>query len=462
MAVGLLILATLIGASTQVARGTDSKALGQMAGDAAVGSPDDVMTHHPTRIPRPTRTHRPTRTATLTYTPTASATPTATQTEAGLPTQTATASPTGTPTDTDTPSPSPKATTSPTPIGTATASTTATPTGTVTPTPDDRFGFTNTNSDPATPVSLLGITWWYSYDVASPGSPGSPGTQVAEVKLGSIGSTPIPVPTIQAAAKQYPGGYWIIGNEPNVPGPALVSSDFYAEQLQYYASAIKSADPSAQIVGRSVLNWSATCTGCATPFTSGESFTAGIRTSWANLYGGEPPIDVWALHAYPITWNSLPMTNALLVEQQITGISSYLATIPEQANKPIWLTEYGVLWGYDGIQEVSSGCASAPACYAPVGSFNSTAVTNYLTTLIPWMQTSGARYRLQRWFLYSTVGTAEAFATTYPGISLLDNSGTTLTTFGELYRQYANGQSVQRSSPTRPTPRSSASESPTQ
>ncbi len=287
-----------------------------------------------------------------------------------------------------------------------------------------------------TSVSVLGVTSWYLYNTLP--SPSPVGTQVAEIELGSIGATPIAVATIQAAAQQNPGAYWIIGNEPNVPGPTAVSTDFYAEQLQYYSSAIKGADPTAQIVGPNVLNWNFTCTGC-TAYTTGSSFTEGILTSWANLYGGDPPIDVWSLHAYPITWNALPMTNSSIVEQQITGMSNYLATIPSEANKPIWLSEYGVLWGYDGLQAVSSGCASAPNCFAPIGAYDTAATNAYLNTLIPWMQTTGAQYRLQRWFLFTTIGSAESFATTYPGISLMDSTGS-LTTFGQLYRQYATGQ----------------------
>src|SRR5690242_8331720 len=82
----------------------------------------------------------------------------------------------------------PSSTVSPTPSASATLS----PTATVTPTPtlDDRFAITNTGPIAApTALSLLGVTWWYSYNVASPGSPGGVGTQVAQIQLGSIGST---------------------------------------------------------------------------------------------------------------------------------------------------------------------------------------------------------------------------------------------------------------------------------
>jgi hypothetical protein len=330
--------------------------------------------------------------------------------------------------------PLPTATLTPTPTPRATATITATWTASPTPTPtmDGRFGVIVTGIGATSALNALGLTYWYSYGASTPGTPG---VEVAQI---SVAGTQVPATTLQAAARQFPGSYWIIGNEPNVPGQDNVSGDYYATQLEYYVTTIKGADPTAQIVGPNVLNWDYTCSGCY-GYTSGHTWVDSFRSSWASLYGGEPPIDVWSLHAYPISWDSLPMTNATIVEQQITGFSAYLGAISADQAKPIWLTEFGVIWGYDGYQGVSTGCAQGSGCIAPTGSFDTTAVTSYLNTLLPWFASAGPSYRLNRWFLYTTIGSPEPYATTYTGISLLNADGT-LTSFGQLYRQDATTQ----------------------
>jgi hypothetical protein len=157
---------------------------------------------------------------------------------------------------------------------------------------------------------------------------------------------------------------------------------------------------------------------------------------------------VWSLHAYDITWDKLPMTDVSTVEAQISEFSDYLAAIPADATLPVWLTEFGVIWGYDGFQGVSSGCATSPSCFAPTGSFDTTAVSTFLNGLVAWLATSGPQYRIDRWFVYTTVGSPEPYATTYAGISLFSSG--TLTADGQSYRDAALPTAMATSHPTPP------------
>ncbi len=300
----------------------------------------------------------------------------------------------------------------------------------------DQFGII-IGGDVPTALNQLGASWWYAYGNLP--SAQSPGSVVAQISLrpthGDISL--VPVATLQAAAQARPGSYWIIGNEPNNPGQDNVTPDQYIADYEYYASAIRGADPTAKLVGPNVLNFDFTCTGCG-GYESGHAWIDGLRSSWASQFGGEPDFDVWSVHGYAITWDQLPMTNAVTVEQQVSGLANYLAAIPADAGKPIWLTEFGILWAFDGYTGATTGCADAPNCLAPVGSYDQAAVDAFLTTLLPWLQANSSTYNLQKWFVYIASGQPEPNMTAFGGIALLTSLTTdaTLTESGQIYHQY--------------------------
>jgi len=167
-----------------------------------------------------------------------------------------------------------------------------------------------------------------------------------------------------------------------------------------------------------------------------------LRSAWATQFGGEPPIDVWAMHAYAIDWYNTPMTNATDIatdEQEIASFSTYLAGIPAHAAKPIWITEMGILWAYPGWTPVSSGCAAPPNCIAPTGTYDTAGVVNFLNQFIPWLKSNSSTYRLGKWFVYVSYGMPDPYQTQYGGISLLADTSPSpaLTQPGEAYQDLA-------------------------
>jgi hypothetical protein len=301
----------------------------------------------------------------------------------------------------------------------------------------DRFGVA-ANGDPTAALGPLGLSWFYRYGQTTPDVASH---RVAQISLrpGQASITRVPVATLSAAARANPGGYWLIGNEPNVPGQDNVSPADYVAELKYYADAIKGADPSARLVGPNVLNWDFTCSGCA-GITAGHAWVDQFRTAWASQYGGSPPLDVWGIHAYTITWDKLPMTDAPTVEAQVAGFADYLTTVPSEQRKPVWVSEFGIIWAYPGFNSVTSGCAAAPACIAPSGAYATGAVSSFLNDVLGWLSGNAARYRLERWFLYTTYPVPDAYATAFGGVALVDGTaaGGTLSNFGQIYRQYAS------------------------
>jgi hypothetical protein len=318
-----------------------------------------------------------------------------------------------------------------------------------TPQADPRFGII-VSGDVTSTLQALGVSWWYDYGQQAPGGPGNGVAQIAVNPTGSC-CVRVAAATLQAGALAHPGGYWIIGNEVNVGGQDSVSPSQYATELNYYASTIKGADPTAHIVGPNFLNWNATClSGCegnppGGPL--GSTWVPQLLSAWASQYGGEIPIDVWSIHLYAIDWSNTPMDNATdinAVKQDLAGFSNYLAGISSEAGKPIWVTEFGIVWASAGYPNVvQGGCArpfdSQGDCFASTGPYDSSGVAAYINQVVGWFATNGPTYRLERWFLYESFGIPEPYATTYEGISLLTDStsSATLTQFGQAYRQLA-------------------------
>jgi hypothetical protein len=319
-------------------------------------------------------------------------------------------------------------------LPTSTPTPTAIPT--VTPTAvNDHFGVI-VSSDLGTVLTETGLTWWYSFGNLTPsGGQGS----VAQISIKPNHTTiqRVPAATLTNAARAHPGSAWIIGNEPNVGGQDNVSATDYATELQYYASTIKGVDPTAKIVGPNVLNWDSTCTGCE-GYLSGSSWVKGSSGTSGLSAVAMSEIDVWSVHTYPITWDHTPMTDPTLAENDLTSMSGYLSSLSSEAHKPIWDTEFGLLWAYDGITDAPDGsCADGTSCFAPIGAYDQNAVTTWMNQFVGWLTANSSALRIQRWFLYTSFGTPESYATTYAGVSVVQGTapGSPLTASGQLYRQ---------------------------
>lgn len=280
----------------------------------------------------------------------------------------------------------------------------------------------------------LGLSWWYVYGLSTPSA--SPGHGVAHIAVNPANR--IPVATLQAGALAVPGGSWLIGNEPNVPGQDNITPQQYATELNYYASTIHAVDPKANLVGPNVLNWDATClSGCS--FTQGHGWTDQMRLTYLAQYGVNPPFATWGIHLYALDWYNTPMDSAADIasdEAEMGAFSAYLTNL--RLTQPIWLSEFGIVWAYPGWTVVPTGCAAPPVCIAPVGSYDQAGVTAFLTTFVHWLE--GNR-RVERWFLFSNSPYADTFATAPGGISLLTNPSTTAlpSASGTTYQSLANG-----------------------
>jgi hypothetical protein len=260
---------------------------------------------------------------------------------------------------------------------------------------------------------------------------------------------------LAALVGQYPPGTgWYIGGEANVPTQGNTSGAEYAPYFHEAAATIRSVDPTARIMAASVLNFVDTCRGCA-GFTSGRAWMDEFRAAYLALYGSEPPVDVWAIDSYVLDWERLPMIDAAFLPRQLTALRAYLDAIPEHAGKPIWLTEFGVIWAYESMRWVEQ---DGVVGVVPARAFRRDLLEAWLRDTVAWLETEGLRMGVERWFLFASQ--APEYETWYHGIELLEPNPEAqydpaapphrLSALGEQYAAYARASAPVPAAPTEP------------
>ncbi|MSQ40727.1 MAG: hypothetical protein EXR55_03525, partial [Dehalococcoidia bacterium] len=356
--------------------------------------------------------------------------------------------PTSTPTRPPTPTATPAPTSTPTrpPTPTPTPGPTATPAPTATPTPNLRYGVhlhTEVRGNPQAQRYFLEALGIQSYmdDRTDPAISGF--NKVLYVSVRPAGGLLSPGQITQIA-QTSPGAYWYLGGEANVESQDGLPGAEYAPVFYYYATEIKRVDPTAHLMSASVLNWDFTCRrvrvgvpedhGCSWD-TSGREWVTDFRTAYLAKYGQEPPVEVWPLDAYPLDWVHLPTVNHQVVIDQVVGMREYLDSIPDQAGKPIWITEVSLHWGFDQYEITPDGLKGA-------GPYQQQAVLDYLTAIFNWLDANSDAMNIQRWFLYKTYHDLyKPQPGGYAGLTLFDgpNPGASLTPTGQLFRRRVLG-----------------------
>ena len=243
---------------------------------------------------------------------------------------------------------------------------------------------------------------------------------------------------IAGFASAAPGRTWYIGGEPNVPQQDGISPTAYVDELDYYATNIKAADPTARIMGPSILNWDFTCTGCG-GFQSGESWMRQFVDAYALAHGGaSPPVDVWAIDVYPLTWDELPMTNWQLVRDQIVGFRQFLTNeVLGHADTPIWVTEIASHWAFSAW-EIRDGAIAVPTGLA----FQWQAMIAYMDGILDWLEDNAAAQKIDKWFFFiDWIDIDKSAADGYAGIHFFESEevGAPLNQLGQVYRDHALG-----------------------
>lgn len=297
---------------------------------------------------------------------------------------------------------------------------------------DERFGV-YLMGDPQQLVTLG--TRWFIGNVAA-GTPLPAGAiQSPEVGMAEAQAAP---DALRQQVLAHPGAFWRMGNEPNVrKSSGEMTGEAYARALHDAVATMKATDPTAVIVGPNIINFDFTCILCP-GYESGHQWMDEFISSYENDFGSLPPIDVWSIHTYPLDFAHFPQVNAHLMEDQLTEYRAYLDAIPGLQGAPIWDTEVGTHWGFDGLEWKDDGSGTVKAF--PVGAYRADLLQGYMQELLGWLSANAEALNIQRWFFFATyVSNPEPWETTYGGVNLLDGPGpdAQLTPFGQLYRQLA-------------------------
>ena len=246
-------------------------------------------------------------------------------------------------------------------------------------------------------------------------------------------------PQIAEMAQAAPGSYWYLFGEPNRYG--AMTGKRFATVFHYYYTELKNADPTAKVTSPSVLNWDFTCVGCG-GYASGVSWVKEFIAEYESpsKYGTKPPVDVWAINAYPINWSHPPPSaswNSSTVIDQLEGMRQYLDTIPQYVNTPIWITEISLHVGYKERKFGSGGGLE------PVFPYEWDRVSDYLITMLDWLDANSAANKIDKWFFFITwTDLVNIGGSGYMGIIFFDgpSKAASLNCLGRIYRAHALGE----------------------
>jgi hypothetical protein len=211
--------------------------------------------------------------------------------------------------------------------------------------------------------------------------------------------------------------------------------------LDATAGAIKASDPSAMIVGPSILNWHFTCQGC-NGFTSGATWMGQFFDEYEDVHGlgARPPIDVYAIDLYPLTWTgALPMTNWVVLKDDLLAYRAWLNS-KGLSNRPIWVTEVASHWAYSAWIKDANDNLTIPSHLDWDRDYNWAAMETFIYNLFDWLRRNGDAQNIRRWFLFITYTNIRTSGD-YAGIYLFetDKVGAPLNRLGQLYRDMALG-----------------------
>jgi hypothetical protein len=298
----------------------------------------------------------------------------------------------------------------------------------------DHYGVWVTASDPGLgpqetarhALDQLGLRWYASFDFDVDAVP--PGAnKVLAVPTRNLA----PEEALRETARKRPGSYWLIGREPNVPGGDPNGPKQYAEAFQYYARILKDSDTGAKLIGPNVLNWDVTCQACP-GFDQGRQWTEQFRAAYRQLAGTEPPVDIWGIQLSDLNWQQLPMVNWQPLTEQLSSFRAYLDASPSQRGKPIWVTEFAIVWGYEQVEWAQQSDGSWRAY--PGGNYRADLMADALQAFLGWLEANADHVGIDRWLVYGSYPPPDPFMSEYAGLRLLSTPAGDPTNTGSVVR----------------------------
>jgi hypothetical protein len=220
-----------------------------------------------------------------------------------------------------------------------------------------------------------------------------------------------------------------------------MTGDRFAPVFKYFHSQLKLADPTAKIIGTSLLNWDWTCLGCG-GYQSGQAWYEDFVSAYERLppLFETPPVDVWAIDAYPIDWVRTPNSalHAQIVIDQLTGMRQRLDS-DGYVGTPIWVTEIAIHVGYDGWDWDPSSTKLVPRL-----PYHPDKMSDYMNVVLDWLDANWVEQKIEKWFFFITwKDIVNVGPDGYMGLTFFNGGGhgESLNCLGEVYRARSLGNS---------------------
>ncbi len=233
-----------------------------------------------------------------------------------------------------------------------------------------RFGITiggSFSSFNATDLQQLNAGWYVNWRVGSSVAepPGYEHVNVIRLDPNLYSYTSAPTQSeLPALVAANPGQIWFIGNEPDSIFQDNLWATIYADAYYDLYHIIKTADPTAQVGIGAVVQ----------PTPLRFQYLDIIWDTYRSRYGTPIPVDVWNIHSFilreerggwgafippgpefadidtGILYDARDMDDINIFRQRLYDFRQWMAD-HGQRNKPLYITEYGVLWPEDYSDE---------------------------------------------------------------------------------------------------------------
>jgi hypothetical protein len=310
--------------------------------------------------------------------------------------------------------------------------------------PRDRFGFDSGRDLASYAVDQL-HAGWYSDWVTNLDPPHPDGLTYVQLVIFRAGADPrdpsqyrvTPGPDVIAQiAAAHPGSLWLMGNEPDsLNWGSPIDPDVYAMVYHDYHALIKRLDPTALIGNGGIVQ----------PTPCRLEYLDIVWDTYQQTYSETMPVDVWNVHAFILrevgAWGAGPPPgvdpicgmaydvrdgdNVDIFRDNLVAMRQWMKDKGEQ-NKPLIISEYGVLWPEWYADE--DGRLFTPA---RVSHFMTQTFDLFLNETYPDVGYPEDDYRLvQAWAWYSLSDDR-----TYNGY-LFHSDSKEISTIGQAYADY--------------------------
>ena len=233
-------------------------------------------------------------------------------------------------------------------------------------------------------LDALGDVWYYDYGAKSP-------TMSGHARLRLVWGWPGDG-KLADEIKTNRGAWWAVGNEPNDPNQDFRTPEEYARFYHDFYHWAKRMDRRSKVIpaGIADADW---------------RWATAFRERYREFYGDYPPVDGWNMHCYLLGDDAYDVSE---FKRRVQAFRHWMMSIGE-AEKPLFLTEFGVLYG--------SGC-----CQRPVDPPEWT--VSYMRETVSWLSTTD-HVQHWAWFILNNAGEFNG--------GLVDQAGQ-LTVYGQAYR----------------------------